>query len=251
LLELGKMMNLGYNTIYKFDSRFFGWPACDNMTKADIFKLTLALYRVTALLPKKEPLKFALRHRALKVFSSLSISEQSSSLLSQVEKIDALKNNLVCLDNLKSFFQLAKEQNWIDGRNFIILENEYQKLGEILRSRFMELTAIKQIAGPKAKEEKKLDPLNKIFTVKKEKEEEREDKEIKVSFFEDPEDMPILEKKILETLKEKGKMKRSEMEELFPSQGVRSLQRKLNGLKSKNLLEIARRGRDTFYFHKS
>jgi hypothetical protein len=245
------MTNLGYNTIYKFDSRFFGWLACDNMTKADIFKLTLALYRVTALFPKKEPLKFALRHRALKVFSSLSISEQSSSLLSQAEKANVLKNDLIYLDNLKSLFKLAKEQKWIDSRNFIILEKEYQKLGEILRSRFMELTAIKQIAGPKAKEEKKLDPFSKTFMAKKEKEERREDKEIKVSFFEDPEEMPILEKKILETLKEKGKMKRSEMEELFPSQGVRSLQRKLNGLKNKNLLETARKGRDTFYFHKS
>jgi ribosomal protein L12E/L44/L45/RPP1/RPP2 len=244
-------MNLGYNTIYKFSGRICGWPACDNMTKADIFKLTLALYRVTALFPKKEPLRFALRHRALKIFSSLSLSEQSSSLLSQTEKANALKNDLIYLDNLKSLFRLAKEQEWVDNRNFAALEGEYQRLEEILRRHFRELTAIKQIAAPESGNEKKADRPSKIFTGKKEKEEEREDKEIKASFFDDPEEMPVLEKKILKTLKEKGKMKRSEIEGFFPGQGIRSLQRKLNGLKNRNLLEAAREGRDTFYFHKS
>jgi hypothetical protein len=245
------MTNLGYNIIYKFDGRVHGWQACDNMTKDDIFKLTLALYRVTALLPKKEPLKFVLRNRALKIFLSLSLSEQSSSLLSQTEKVNALKNDLIHLDNLKSLFQLAEGQGWVDNRNFTILEREYQKLEGGLRRHFMELTAVRQIAGPENQNENKPDQLNNIFTGKKDKEEEREDKEIKASFFEDPEEMPVLEKKILKTLKEKGKMKRIEIEDLFPDQGTRSLQRKLNGLKSKNLLEVAREGRDTFYFHKS
>jgi hypothetical protein len=114
----------------------------------------------------------------------------------------------------------------------------------------MEMTAVKQIAGPQSRREKNLSQPDKIFPAKKEKEDERGDEEIKVSFFEDPEEMTVLEKRILETLKGKGKMKRSDIQETLPDHSTRSLQRKLNGLINKNLLEVEREGRDTFYFQK-
>lgn len=224
------------------------------MVKEDIFKLTSALYRVTALFPKKEPLKFALRNKALKVFSSLSVSGQSLNFLSESEKIDILKRSLFYINELNLFFRLAKEQKWVDILNFEVLEKGYFEIKEALEKNLKEKTIVKKIIAPKEKSEKQREKAagkEKSFVFpKNEKHEEREDKEIKVSFFEDPSEMSALEKNILEKMKGKGKMKRSDIEGFFPHQSTRSLQRKLNTLKNKNLLEIAKVGRDTFYFQK-
>lgn|GEM_PF-1578699 len=246
MFTLGKMANLGYNAFYRINNLFYICDDQNSMTKADIFKLTLALYKVTALFPKKEPLKFALRRRALKIFSSLSISEQSLSFLSQTEKTDIVKRNLFYLDEITLMFDLAKEQDWVDSKNFLILENEYEKIKEILSRRIKEKTAVKQISEPREIKEK--EPAKRA--VKKAKGEER-DEEIKVNFFEDPEKMTASEKKILKFLKEKGKAKRSDIEEGLPDYGTRSLQRKLNNLRNRQMLKAVKKGRDIYYFHKS
>jgi len=253
LFGLNKKMILGYNVDYDFGSLVRVRLDFNNMTKDEIFKLTLALYRVTALFPKREPLKFLLRQKALKVFSSLSISKGSAGLLSPEEKASILKKDIIYLDSIKSLFELAKSQDWIDSRNFSTLEREYGKLEQVLRIRYSQLTEpLSLIAGPVFEQPVNMDRQPEMAVMELAEEERRGDVEIKRDFFEKKEEeVSLFEKKILETLKEKGRMKRSDIEDLFPNRGTRSLQRKLNGLKNKNLVDAAREGRETFYFHKS
>jgi hypothetical protein len=245
-------MILGYNVNYEFGSFIRVRPACINMTKDEIFKLTLALYRVTALFPKEESLKFILRQKALEVFSSLSISKGSADLLSPEEKASILKNNIIYIDSIRSLFELAESQDWIDSRNFSTLEREYEKLERILRIRYSQLAEpLSLIAAPVFQQPFKIDRQPEMAVAGSAEEDRRGDVEIKRDFFEKKEDVSLFEKKILETLKERGKMKSSQLGEALPDFNRRSILRKLNELKDKKMIDVSGNGRQTFYFHKS
>jgi len=253
------------------------------MTKADIFKVTLALYRVTNLFPKKEPLRFSLRRNALKIYSSLSLSKESSELLSRAERANIIRADLIYLDNIFSLFQIAKRQEWVDSRNFLILEEEYQKLKLVLREHYSKMkeaqagseeqergqpeskkepdeplsifqpeqTEAKKTAERKEPENERKDTVIVDISKNKAEDEERRDTEIKREFIEKSPEVSPLEKKMLDTLRKKGKMRTSQLQELVPDLKRRSLQRKLNDLRDKNLVDVSGNGPQLFYFYKS
>ena len=248
---LNKTMLLGYNANYEFGSLICVRPARKDMTKDNIFKLTLALYRVTALFPKKEPLKFSLRQKALKIFSSLSISKGSAELLSSAEKANILKNNILYIDSIRSLFELAKKQEWIDNRNFSILEAEYGRLDQVLRARYSQMTEPLALAAGSVFKQSSETDRQPAAIMDLAEEEQRGDVEIKRDFFEKKDGVSLLEKKILEALKGKGRMKSGQLREVLPDLNRRSILRKLNELKDKKMVDTSGTGPNTFYFHKS
>lgn len=84
-----------------------------------LLKLTLAVYRVTDKFPEKEPLKYSIREVAGRIFTFAVTSNGCN------------RQNLECdLELLKSYFLIAKTQNWVSERNFLVLEREYDKIAE-------------------------------------------------------------------------------------------------------------------------
>lgn len=246
----------------------------------------MALYRVTNLFPKKEPLRFSLRRNALKIYSSLSLSKESSELLSRAERANIIRADLIYLDNIFSLFQIAKRQEWVDSRNFLILEEEYQKLKLVLREHYSKMkeaqtgseeqereergqpeskkepdeplsifqteqTEAKKTAGRKETETERKDTVIVDISKNKAEDEDRRDTEIKREFIEKSPGVSPLEKKMLDTLRKKGKMRTSQLQELVPDLKRRSLQRKLNDLRDKNLVDVSGNGPQLFYFYKS
>lgn len=74
-------------------------------------KLTLAVYRVTALFPAGEDLGLKIRESADKILSDF--------LLNQFE------NTSRTVAEILGFFNLAERKNWVDPRNFSVLKREY------------------------------------------------------------------------------------------------------------------------------
>jgi DNA-binding transcriptional ArsR family regulator len=92
-----------------------------------ISKLTSAVYKVTDLFADKEPLKFAIRRVSLDVLSSF-ISYKGTSSLDQKKQL--AKKGKVQSGIVLKYLDLASHQDWIDSRNFSILEDEYSEINE-------------------------------------------------------------------------------------------------------------------------
>lgn len=101
-----------------------------HLEKDYLIKLTLAVYRVTELMPESEPLRYKIRESANDVLADLimaaksnpGIEPETAALIDR--KIDIL---YVCID-------VAKQQNWADPRNFLALQKEYDKIKEDIRA---------------------------------------------------------------------------------------------------------------------
>lgn len=93
-----------------------------------VVKLTIALYKVTGKMPEQEPLKIFIRKKALDILADSAILLNSSIILSKEEITKANQNIDKDIEILKSCFQVAQQQNWVDELNFVILNAEYQKI---------------------------------------------------------------------------------------------------------------------------
>ncbi len=92
------------------------------MDKDYLIKLTLAVYKVTDIFPKQEPLKFLIREKANQILAD-SISK---------EKIEKIRKDT---EIINSYLEIAEKQDWVDELNFLVLKREYAKIKEGLKSK--------------------------------------------------------------------------------------------------------------------
>ncbi|MCK4781617.1 DeoR family transcriptional regulator [Candidatus Parcubacteria bacterium] len=197
------------------------------MDREYIIKLTLALYRVTELFPEKEPLKDKLRERALKILGDLApyyFSSDSSILDSRKSEIDKTAKDIEALEDL---LEIAQSQNWVDFRNFLVLNQEYVNIrkGLIYASLDANSTGIIQ---------------------EKDKLIEKKSKELPKKAKISPR-----QEKILEFLKKQEKAQVWELQKFFPEKTKRTLRRDLENLLSQGLIERIGKWNETFYKIKS
>jgi len=82
------------------------------MNRELLIQLTNNLYRLTLLFPKKEPLRYKMRERAVDILA---------------------KPNEKDLAVLDSFFEVALVQNWVSPSDILAIKKEYDNLREILK----------------------------------------------------------------------------------------------------------------------
>ena len=83
-----------------------------SMNRELLIQLTNNLYRLTLLFPKKEPLRYKMRERAVDILA---------------------KPNEKDLAVLDSFFEVALVQNWVSPSDILAIKKEYDNLREILK----------------------------------------------------------------------------------------------------------------------
>jgi len=189
------------------------------MNIEEIIKLTNAVYKVTNLFPAKDPLKIAIRKEALDVlFFSILVAKGIDP--------KSKGNVFTSLKLLEAYFQISSKQNWVDERNFEILQAEYDKVKQL----FEELSK-------KSKPEKKKPDLNQP----KEEKKEITGKQIEYEKLSD------IQLKVLEILQNKGQLKPNELKEFFPKVSARSIRRELRELKEKNIICAFGSGKAIFY----
>jgi hypothetical protein len=193
------------------------------MDKDYFIKLTLAVYRVTELFPEKEPLKFSLREKANQVLadSILFFSKNPTGLAKSQEK-EIRTRILRNIEILQGYFKIAETQQWIDEKNFFVLEKEYDKMKE-------------RIKGEEGVE----------LQVVEKSEIEIENKESPKLPFDDLRRERC--KKILEFLKKKEKAQIWEFKKIFPKISKRTLRRDFEYLLAKSLVERVGEGKWTYY----
>ena len=192
------------------------------MMEENIIRLTNALYRATSFFPKEEPLKFAIRKEGLDVLFFINISRGKSVPSSNQEKEEAIKKVLSKIELIKTYFSIAKEQDWISSENYSILERNYDSLKDFLSSKVV------------VKEEKKIVEKVKPVEAKKMKD---------INY----EELSSVQLKVLEILQNKGQLKSIEISESFPNMNPRTIRRELKGLKDLKIVVSAGGGKTTIY----
>jgi len=171
-------------------------------------QLTANLYRLTLLFPKKEPLRYKIRELADDILANLTLILKGSFYKSKNLILETEKD----LEVLNSFFEIAKNQNWVRPSDVLSLQQEYSKLKEELKS---------------SSESSEAEP-RKI--------------EGKGSLERNPR-----QQKILEILKEKGKAQVWELKQIFPEVSKRTLRRDFEQMFNQGLIERIGERNETFY----
>jgi predicted HTH transcriptional regulator len=156
-------------------------------SKEKLIEITKRIYRLTQLFPKKEPLRYKIREIADEILANL-LRETKNPTSKDWEILD-------------SFFEIAKEQNWVSPREICQIQEDYKNL----------------IAEIQFRPEENQISIN-----------ERQEK-------------------ILEILKEKGKIQVGQVKELFPNVSKRTLRRDFQSLMKKGIIERIGEKNKTFY----
>jgi len=193
------------------------------MEKDRIIKLTNALYKVTSLFPEKETLSISIRKRGNLILSFLIIMENKDLLLGDELREISVKCRR-SIQVLLSYFEIGKTQDWINPKNFEILEKQYN---EILQ----EVESIKFV-------EKKIIPTEK----KSEKKEELAIPKEETKFT-----LTQIQEKVITILQGNGKMKPCDINQFFPDMNPRSIRRELQDLKVRGIIASNGSGKKTLY----
>lgn len=147
------------------------------------------------------------------------IREKANEILTDLilhnpgEKEKILKN----LEILENYFEIARIQNWVNHLNFLVLSREYSKIKESLFEKSKPISE-KTIEQPIEQPHRPLAPNSQIR-----------------------------HQKILEILKEKGRVQVWEIKRIFPEVSKRTLRRDFDYLLRQGIIERIGEKNNTFY----
>jgi len=116
----------------------------ETMEKQKIIQITNKIYRLTLFFPKKEPLRYKIRERADNILGDFTELDSLESYFEErninneninnnkKRKQDLIFNLKTELEILKSYFNIAKWQNWVSYFDILEIEGEYDKLNQTL-----------------------------------------------------------------------------------------------------------------------
>ena len=190
------------------------------MNKEYCLKLCLCVYRVTKCFPQNEPLKNQIREKANEILVGLILSNPTPSFSGEKK----LLKDFEIIDN---YFEIAKNQNWLDSQNFLFLENDR------IRDRFEQdnrtpRSSLSLAAGQA--------PQNSLSLVAG-----QADKTDRTDAL-----LPR-HRKILEILPKRGKSQVHDFQKIFPEITKRTLRRDFEFLLNQKLIKRQGEKNNTFY----
>lgn len=204
------------------------------MEKEYFIQLTKNLYRLTLLFPKKEPLRNQMRAVADDILANLiSILEgnfhKSANRVHEVEKD---------LEILNGFFEVAKAQNWVSPSVILEIQKEYSNIKEEIEAVKIEEPEVSRSQTTKEIRDRKGTREGQSLNFFGEEESAEEN---------DSDFLNDRRQKILEILKERGKVQVGEMVSVFPQVSKRTLRRDFHSLFKKGLIKRIGEKNYTFY----
>jgi len=200
------------------------------MDRKYLLQITNELYRLTLLFPKKEPLRYKMREVADDILAqSVRNTNQYEYTDKSVNQPRVLINSVLeNLEVLDSFFEVAKNQNWVSPQDILNLQEKYCKLKEALKNFF-------ETETPKT--ERKIEfaqtaPVQISSSV---------ENQISIN------SMDERQEKILEVLREKGRAQVWEVKQIFPQVSKRTLRRDFENLFKRGMIERIGERNNTFY----
>jgi len=215
------------------------------MTEENIIKLTNALYKVTDLFPKEDPLKFAIRKEGLDVMFFANLVKGKTLSSTPKEKEQYLDKVMGKIELIKTYFGIAREQEWVAERNFEILEREYGVLKDSLSLNVVREREVKKPAPVEIQKEEPVSVFaNNVTEVKEQKKPDVTKREVKHLNYEE---LSSVQLKVLEILQSQGQLKANQISEGFPEMNPRTIRRELKGLKEKRIISSMGGGKMTVY----
>jgi DNA-binding transcriptional ArsR family regulator len=200
------------------------------MDKEFFVDLTIQVYNLTLLFPKKEPLRYQVRKLANEILADLLWLLRGS-----VKKPDIFLNDLETkIEILEGFLKVAKSQNWTSPKDIIEIQEEYNKIKEELKSF-------------KKKEIEKLRKKHESNVLSGEVVEIKESEIVPLPVSREDNSLNYRQEKILEILKEKDMIQVHHVKEVFPQVSKRTLRRDFESLLRKGLVERVGERSNTFY----
>ena len=240
------------------------------MDKKTLVELTNKVYRLSVLFPKKEPLRYKIREAAddiLANYISWEVFNDSNSGFIKVSKIEEKKDIVFALKEdleiIKSYFNVAKWQNWVSYFDILEIEEKYDsiytninsesekpkiaeeeiilipdlpKISEVLPSEVQQISDVLPIEVTSSNIEERIQENTDILFNSENK---------KKSSFDDRKE------KIIEILGQKEKVQVWEVNEFFPDISKRTIRRDFVELLKQGLIERIGERSETFYKLKS
>jgi len=206
------------------------------MEKSNIIKLTVVLYRVTELFPKREPLKFSLRKKANDILAGFVLCfGNNSAILTKADKQRTLNRILKNIEVVQTFFSLAESQDWLRPENFLVLKREY---GSVAQQTQQALIAQKEVIE---RESATREPITRASEaqepVKRETPVRRQQTSVASA---SSTGLKSRHKQIIKFVKSKGAAQVKDVKEILPEVTKRTLRRDFDFLLKSGLVE--RRG---------
>ena len=192
------------------------------LDKSHFIKLTIGVYKVSELFPKKEPLKFLLRKKADEVLAGLVAAQfqPRARALEQVIKQIAV---------LGVYLQIAESQNWVKPENFWLLKTEYQAIEEEAKQMLAVENGVRQAASPGSNSQPKAESAQ-----------PSKPKTAKSNPAPDFSGLKDRHKKIVQLLRQKASAQIRDFNKILPEVTKRTLRRDLDFLLQNGL--VARMG---------
>jgi len=225
------------------------------MDKDKLIEITNKVYKITLLFPKKEPLRYKIREIADNVLSNFVYRQSLQNLnpgnfasnreIQNKDSIFLLEKNL---EILKSYFEVAKWQNWVSYFDILEIQDEYDKIQYSLKK---EIQAIEKEKSDLLKEDVLIE--NKAEDFDKEI-----NKEINKEAIENLASNVVLTKekenkldprktKILNFLKKRENTQVQDIKKIFPSVSKRTIRRDFVQLLDQGLVRKIGDKNNTFY----
>jgi len=229
------------------------------MDKKDLIELTNKLYKMTILFPKKEPLRYKMREVADEILANFTSLEALRNLNpgNLADNWERRYKDLVFLagkdlEILKSYFGVAKWQNWLDYFDVLEIEKEYDKIQSKIEQEIRDFEIITEDVETKEQaEQEALRPLVPLVPIEKspgfEQKFEQELPKQEAQTTQKKDFLDSRKEKILEILKEKGRAQVWEINKILPEVSKRTLRRDFEKLLKHGLVERVGERSKTFY----
>lgn len=184
------------------------------LNNEDIIKLTLAVYQVTGLFPGNEPLQHQIREKANDILADFI----------NIKFLDSKKQEISRqIQIILAYFSVAKQQNWVNDKNFLVLSREYKRIRDFL---------------PKS-------PVKQFKKAQKPKIPVLKEKEPAIKAASNPNNR---QGKIIEMIEKKGEISLIELRQVFSGITSRTLRRDLRNLADKNKIKRIRTSKEDILF---
>lgn len=183
------------------------------MEKETLIQLTIDLYKLTLLFPKKEPLRHKIRELADDILAIYLKSFPSDQKYPELH---------YCLEVLDSFFTIARKQNWVSDSDLLKVAEKYANLEQRLEGveGIKEPIVLETVTAEAGASFTSLNDLSKSDHRRN---------------------------MILDILKQKGKAQVWEFKKIFPELSKRTLRRDFEKMLNQKLVERIGEKNQTFY----
>lgn len=214
------------------------------MDKDYFTNLTIDIYKLTLLFPKKEPLRYKIRELADNILENLIMILDGDEERFE-EYIYQINRNIRPLD---SFCEVAKKQNWVEESEITDIQEQYEAI-KLEIEKFKAENPLEVAKNTNFSEES--EGIQKDRGIIRRGAEKRtiDSNEEKLNNYLSPSLVYLnsRQKKIVELLGKKDKMQVNEVQFAFPKITKRTLRRDFNYLSEKGFVEKMGKANMTFY----